>query len=72
MEAKQVLLTAQGKAKAHAIAQSVEGPITSMCPASLLQMHPHVTVLLDPDSASELTLHDYYRFVFENRPTWQK
>ncbi len=72
MEAKSILLIAQGKAKAHAVAQSIEGSITSMCPGSLLQMHPRVTVILDEDAASELTLTDYYRFVFKNRPSWQQ
>lgn len=72
MEAKSVLLIAQGKAKAHAVAQSIEGPISSMCPASVLQMHPRVTVILDAAAASDLALTDYYRFVFENRPTWQR
>ncbi|OIQ68429.1 glucosamine-6-phosphate deaminase [mine drainage metagenome] len=72
MEAESILLIAQGKAKAHAIAETVEGPLSSMCPASILQMHPHVTLLLDEDAASELKLTDYYRFVFENRPSWQR
>ncbi|MBG6107388.1 glucosamine-6-phosphate deaminase [Frigoribacterium sp. CG_9.8] len=71
MEAKNILLIAQGKGKAHAIAQAIEGPLTSMCPASLLQMHPRVTVVLDPEAASELRLADYYRRVFEDRPTEQ-
>lgn len=72
MESKQILLVSQGISKARAVAESIEGPVSSMCPASLLQMHPHVTVLLDVEAASELKLVDYYRFVFENRPAWQK
>lgn len=72
MEAKSILLIAQGKGKSNAIARAVEGPLTSMCPGSVLQMHPRVTVILDPEAASELTLADYYRYVFENRPAWQR
>ncbi len=72
MDAKSVLLVAQGAGKAHAIAQSVEGPVSSMYPGSLLQMHPRATFLLDAEAASELTLTDYYKFVFDNRPAWQR
>ncbi|MCC3279800.1 glucosamine-6-phosphate deaminase [Arthrobacter sp. zg-Y40] len=62
-EARKVLLVAQGKAKARAVADAVEGPLSSMCPASVLQMHPHATFVLDPDAAAELKLQDYYREV---------
>jgi glucosamine-6-phosphate deaminase len=72
MDARHVLLIAQGDGKAHPIARSIEGPITSMYPGSVLQMHPRVTVLLDAAAASELTLTDYYRSVFDNRPAWQR
>lgn len=72
LEARHVLLIAQGEGKAPAIARSIEGPISSMYPGSVLQMHPRVTVLLDPAAASELTLTDYYRFAFDNRPSWQR
>ncbi len=72
MDARSVLLVAQGEAKAHAVAQSIEGPVSSMYPGSLLQMHPNATFVLDAAAASELTLTDYYRFVFENRPAWQR
>ena len=72
MDARRVLLVAQGAGKARAVAQAVEGPLSSMCPGSVLQLHPDATILLDEDAASELTLTDYYRFVFENRPDWQR
>jgi glucosamine-6-phosphate deaminase len=72
MDAGRVLLVAQGAAKARAVAQAVEGPLSSMCPGSVLQLHPDATVVLDEAAASELTLTDYYRFVFENRPAWQR
>jgi glucosamine-6-phosphate deaminase len=72
MDAGSVLLVAQGAGKAHAVAQSIEGPVSSMYPGSLLQMHPRATFVLDAEAASELTLTDYYRFVYENRPEWQR
>ena len=72
MDAREVLLIAQGPRKAHAVAQAIEGPLTSMCPGSVLQLHPNATIVLDEDAASELTLRDYYRFVFDNRPDWQR
>jgi len=72
MESRHCLLLAFGKKKARAIAEAVEGPISSMSPASVLQMHPRVTVCLDEEAASELKLGDYYRWVYANKPGWQK
>jgi len=71
LEARQCLLLAFGKNKARAIAEAVEGPITSMNPASALQQHPKVTVCLDEESAAELKLQDYYRYVYDHKPDWQ-
>ena len=42
-----------GKGKAKAIRDTVEGPITAMVPASILQFHPYATVILDAAAASE-------------------
>jgi glucosamine-6-phosphate deaminase len=72
MDTRQVLLLAFGAAKAQAIADAVEGPIGSMNPASILQMHPVAKVLLDEPAASKLSLTDYYRWVYEHKPEWQK
>ena len=72
MEARHCVLLAFGKKKAHAIAGAVEGPITAMNPASALQWHPRVTVCLDEAAASGLKMKRYYRWVFENKPDWQK
>lgn len=72
MDARSVVLVAQGAAKAAAIAAAVEGPLSSMCPGSILQMHPDATVVVDEAAASELSLGSYYRFVFDNRPDWQR
>jgi glucosamine-6-phosphate deaminase len=72
LESRHCALLAFGKKKARAIAEAVEGPITSMNPASALQLHPKVTVFLDEESAAELKMKDYYRWVFEQKPDWQK
>jgi len=72
LEARNCLLLAFGKNKARAIAEAVEGPISAMNPASALQLHPKVTVCLDEAAAAELKLKDYYRWVFNNKPDWQK
>lgn len=72
MDARQCLLLAFGANKAQAIAEAVEGPITSMNPASMLQMHPVVKVCLDEAAAAKLRRADYYRWVYSNKPSWQQ
>lgn len=71
MEAKHLVLVATGGNKAEAVHQMVEGPISAMWPATVLQMHPHATVMLDDAAASRLQLGDYYRHAYENKPEWQ-
>jgi glucosamine-6-phosphate deaminase len=58
--------------KAQAIAEAVEGPISAMNPASILQMHPVAKALLDEPAASRLALGDYYRWVYAHKPDWQR
>ncbi|MEO3944662.1 glucosamine-6-phosphate deaminase [Gorillibacterium sp. CAU 1737] len=47
LKSKQILLIARGEDKAKVIREAFLGPITTQCPASLLQCHPNVVVLLD-------------------------
>lgn len=54
MSARRVVLIARGEAKAHAVRQLVEGPVSTQWPASVLQRHPNVTVLVDEAAASRL------------------
>jgi len=68
LEAKTLLLLANGKKKAGIVAQFIEGPITSMITASALQLHPKPIVVLDEDSASDLKLKDYFKWVYSNKP----
>lgn len=69
LEARRLLLVAQGERKSRAIAAAVEGPVSSMWPASVLQLHPCATVIVDEDAARHLTLSDYYRHAFQNKPS---
>ncbi len=71
MEAREIVLVAQGTGKAAAIAAAVEGPVSSWCPGSILQFHAHATVIMDEAAASELELSDYYRYTYANKPSWQ-
>lgn len=52
MKAKKIILLAYGKAKAEAIKGMVEGEITPDLPASVLQNHPDVVVIVDEEAAS--------------------
>jgi glucosamine-6-phosphate deaminase len=70
-EARHLVLVAWGANKSAAIARCVEGPVTAMVPASVLQLHPHVTIVIDDGAAQDLTLADYYRSVFATKPAWQ-
>ncbi len=54
MEARKLLMLASGTGKAIAVRDALEGPVTAMCPASVLQMHPHAHILLDEEAASAL------------------
>ena len=54
MEAKEIVLLAFGEAKAEAVKQMVKGPISEDCPASALQNHKNVTIIIDEAAASQL------------------
>lgn len=70
-DARHLLLLAAGTAKAEAVHQLVEGPVSAMWPATVLQHHPHVTILLDEAAASRLRLADYFRQAWADKPPWQ-
>ncbi len=71
MDARELLLVAQGGSKAAAVASAVEGPVSSLCPASILQFHEHATIIVDEDAAGRLALGDYYRYTYAHKPSWQ-
>jgi 6-phosphogluconolactonase/glucosamine-6-phosphate isomerase/deaminase len=51
-EARHLVLVATGRAKAEAVHHMVEGAVCALWPASVLQFHPHATVLLDEAPAA--------------------
>ncbi|WP_022706910.1 glucosamine-6-phosphate deaminase [Paracoccus zeaxanthinifaciens] len=59
-EARSILVLATGHRKAAAVRAMAEGAVTAFCPASILQMHPQVQVVIDAEAASELALKDHY------------
>jgi glucosamine-6-phosphate deaminase len=68
LEARMLVLLASGKNKAAAVADMVEGPVTSMTTASALQLHPTAKVFLDESAASRLKMRDYYDWVQKKKP----
>ncbi len=71
LDSKEILMLATGANKAEAVQQSVEGPISSMMPASALQFHPKTHFIVDEAAAGSLSKADYYRWVYDNKPDWQ-
>jgi glucosamine-6-phosphate deaminase len=67
LDARHLVLLAFGEAKAEAIAGAVEGPLTASLPGSAVQLHPHVSVIVDEGAASRLRHAEYYRYAWANR-----
>jgi len=72
LRARHLMLLAFGEGKAEALAGAVEGPVSASNPGSAIQLHPHVTVLVDEAAASRLRNIDYYRYAYDHKPAWQK
>lgn len=71
LESRHLLLVATGRHKAEAVHHLVEGPVSAMWPASVLQLHPHVSVVLDLPASSRLQLAGYFRETYAAKPAWQ-
>lgn len=54
LQARSIMLIAAGRNKAEAVREMLSGEVSAACPASSLQLHPDVTVLLDADAAGLL------------------
>ncbi len=54
MEAKRLLLLANGENKADAIKATVEGPVMAKFPATIVQLHRYATIIIDKAAASKL------------------
>lgn len=63
LDSKKVVLLATGENKAEAIKATVEGPLTAACPASALQLHEHVVLVIDEAAASQLADVDFYKHI---------
>jgi glucosamine-6-phosphate deaminase len=72
MDAREVILVAIGRDKAKAVSLMVEGPVTASCPASVLQLHPKVKVILDTEAAHLLDRKDYYMWIWEHKKEAEK
>jgi glucosamine-6-phosphate deaminase len=72
LEARRCLVLAFGEAKAEVVAAMVEGPVTADVPASALQFHASCTLIIDEAAAVRLKRADYYRWVYLNKPEWQR
>ena len=68
IEAEKILLLANGESKADAVAQAIEGPVTSMITASALQLHPDVMFIVDRPAAGSLKMSDYYEWIQAKMP----
>jgi glucosamine-6-phosphate deaminase len=60
LAARRIVLLATGANKAAVVAAAIEGPVTARLPASALQLHPDVTVVLDEAAANRLDLRAHY------------
>jgi glucosamine-6-phosphate deaminase len=68
LEARRIMLLASGEQKADAVAAAIEGPVTSMCTASALQLHEDTIFFLDREAASRLKMREYYEWIREKMP----
>jgi glucosamine-6-phosphate isomerase len=71
MESRHAIMLGFGSGKAQAVAECVEGGVSARWPASILQMHPHATVVVDEAAASQLRLTGYYINTYWGKPDWQ-
>lgn len=67
MESRRVMLLATGERKACAIKNTIEGPVSAMCPASILQFHKQVIVIIDEAAAAELEHGEYYKWAYRQQ-----
>ncbi len=51
---RKIVLLVNGENKAEILKEVVNGPVTPKVPGSILQFHPHVTVICDEEAAKYL------------------
>lgn len=72
LDTRRILLLAFGAGKSEALAAAIEGPLSPRVPASALHLHPATHAILDEKAASLLQHAEYYRYVYTNKPVWQR
>lgn len=68
LEARKLVLVANGENKADAVVKMIEGPVTSMITASALQQHADAHVFIDDAAAASLEMREYYEWVQAKKP----
>lgn len=63
LESREIILLATGSNKAEAIRNTIEGPVAASCPASILQMHQHVMIVIDEEAAQNLKDLTFYKHI---------
>lgn len=71
LDSRHAIMLGFGEAKAQAVAECVEGAVSARWPASVLQQHPHATVVIDEEAASQLRFTSYYQDTYLGKPGWQ-
>jgi len=54
MKSACIIVSVPEKRKAEAVKNALTGPVTNMCPASILQRHPNCKIFMDEEAASQL------------------
>ena len=67
LEAKKIIMLANGPKKADIVTQALEGPVTAQVSASALQLHQDVVVILDAEAGKTLKRADYYKWVYNEK-----
>lgn len=62
MDAREVMILANGHNKARAIREAVEGPVSQRWTITCLQLHPHGIIVCDEEACDELTVGTYRYF----------
>jgi len=57
MRVPKLIASVPGPRKAAIVRRTIEEPISTACPATILRTHPDVTLYLDPESASLIRDH---------------
>lgn len=55
LRSRRIIVTVPDRRKAEAVRNTVEGPVTPRCPASILQQHENCSIFLDEQAASRLS-----------------